>query len=202
MPTPIAEFLFWAAAAVIVVAQFFILRSTRRGMKIGPAGIRLGARVGVRRSLPAICLVGLLVWTWHTMHAGTFNFDAQSSGRRGRARDRRRGAAVAPTEHTLRVRPARAHQAADHLAAARHDRRADVRRGHAVVVGGDLGDDRRLSDGRRRERGEHVSRQRHRRRDGAHEAAADSERPHDAARGDRVRHPDRDAPRRTCSRIS
>jgi len=26
---------------------------------------------------PALCLVGLLVWTWHTMHAGTFDFDAK-----------------------------------------------------------------------------------------------------------------------------
>jgi hypothetical protein len=77
MPTPIAEFLFWTAAAVIVVAQFFILRSTRRGMKLGPpgSGSLLEWSFAI---LPAICLAGLLVWTWYTMHAGTFTFDGKA----------------------------------------------------------------------------------------------------------------------------
>lgn len=77
MPTPVAEFLFWTAAAIIVVAQFFILRSTRRGMKLGPpgSGSLLEWSFAV---LPAICLAGLLVWTWYTMHAGTFSFDAKA----------------------------------------------------------------------------------------------------------------------------
>lgn len=77
MPSAIAEFLFWAAAAVIVVAQFFILRSTRRGMKLGPPGSG-SAREWAFAILPALCLAGLLVWTWYTMHAATFNFDAKA----------------------------------------------------------------------------------------------------------------------------
>ena len=77
MPTPIADFIFWAATAVIIVAQFFILRSTRRGMKIGPPGSS-SMLEGTFAVLPALCLAGLLVWTWHTMHAGTFTFDAKA----------------------------------------------------------------------------------------------------------------------------
>jgi heme/copper-type cytochrome/quinol oxidase subunit 2 len=76
MPTPIAEFLFWAAAAVIVVAQLLIVRSTRRGMKIGPPGS--GSPLEWAFAIvPAICLAGLLVWTWYTMHAGTFSFESK-----------------------------------------------------------------------------------------------------------------------------
>jgi hypothetical protein len=76
MPTTLAEILFGSAAAIIAIAQFFILRSTRRGMKLGPpgSGSLLEWTFAV---LPAVCLVGLLVWTWHTMHAGTFNFDSK-----------------------------------------------------------------------------------------------------------------------------
>ena len=77
MPTPIAEFLFWTAAAVIVVAQILILRSTRRGMKLGPPGSG-SAREWAFAILPAICLAGLLVWTWHTMHAGTVTFESKA----------------------------------------------------------------------------------------------------------------------------
>jgi heme/copper-type cytochrome/quinol oxidase subunit 2 len=77
MPTPIAEFIFWAAAAVIVVAQLLILRSTRRGMKIGPPGS--GSLLEWTFAIaPAICLIGLLFWTWHTMHAGTFHFESKT----------------------------------------------------------------------------------------------------------------------------
>jgi hypothetical protein len=79
MPTPIAEFLFWAATAVIVVMQLFILRSTRRGMKIGPPGSG-SALEWVFAVLPAVCLAALLVWTWHTMHSGTFTFDSRAPG--------------------------------------------------------------------------------------------------------------------------
>ena len=77
MPTPIAEFLFWTASAVIVVMQFFILRSTRRGMRVGPAGSS-SALEWAFAILPAVCLMGLLVWTWYTMHAGIFHFDAKA----------------------------------------------------------------------------------------------------------------------------
>jgi hypothetical protein len=79
MPTPVADFLFWAAAVVIAVSQFFILRSTRRGMKFGPPG-SASALEWTFALLPAICLAGLLVWTWYTMHAGTFRFDAKAPG--------------------------------------------------------------------------------------------------------------------------
>ncbi|MGH7653164.1 MAG: hypothetical protein ACREN6_00745 [Gemmatimonadaceae bacterium] len=79
MPTQLADFLFWAATAVIAVTQFFILRSTRRGMKVGPAGSG-SAREWVFAILPALCLAGLLWWTWYTMHAGTFTFDAKAPG--------------------------------------------------------------------------------------------------------------------------
>jgi hypothetical protein len=75
MPTPIAEFLFWTATAVIVVSQFLILRSTRRGMKVGPPGSG-SALEWAFAIVPALCLAGLLFWTWHAMHAGTFHFNA------------------------------------------------------------------------------------------------------------------------------
>jgi hypothetical protein len=77
MPTPIAEFIYWAAAAVIVIAQLLILRSTRRGMTIGPPGSR-SALEWTFAVLPAICLAAVLVWTWHTMHAGTFSFESKA----------------------------------------------------------------------------------------------------------------------------
>jgi heme/copper-type cytochrome/quinol oxidase subunit 2 len=77
MPTPIAEFLFWTAAAVIAVAQALILRSTRRGMKIGPPGSG-SALEWTFAIVPAICLAGLLVWTWYAMHSGVFTFDAKT----------------------------------------------------------------------------------------------------------------------------
>jgi hypothetical protein len=76
MPTTLAEFLFWSAAAVIMVAQFFILRSTRRGMKTGPAGSG-SALEWAFAIVPAICLIGLLFWTYRTMHAGTFHFESK-----------------------------------------------------------------------------------------------------------------------------
>jgi hypothetical protein len=79
MPTPIAEFLFWLAAIVIVVSQGFILRSTRRGMRVGPPGSG-SALEWAFAIVPAICLLGLLFWTWHTMHAGAFTFDAKVPG--------------------------------------------------------------------------------------------------------------------------
>lgn len=79
MPTPIAEFLFWAATAVIIVMQVFILRSTRRGMKIGPPGSG-SALEWAFAVLPAACLTALLVWTWYTMHSGTFTFDSKAPG--------------------------------------------------------------------------------------------------------------------------
>ena len=77
MPSPAAEFLFWAAALVIVVSQVLILRSTRRGMRAGPAGSG-SALEWAFAILPAICLVALLIRTWHAMHAGTFQFESKA----------------------------------------------------------------------------------------------------------------------------
>jgi hypothetical protein len=77
MPTPIAEVLFWAAAAVMAVAQVLILRSTRRGMKLGPPG-SASALEWAFAIFPALCLIGLLVWTWHTMHSGAFSFEVKA----------------------------------------------------------------------------------------------------------------------------
>jgi hypothetical protein len=77
MPTPLAEFIFWLAVAVIAAAQGLILRSTRRGMKLGPPGSG-SALEWAFAIVPAVCLVGLLVWTWYTMHAGAFSFQAKA----------------------------------------------------------------------------------------------------------------------------
>ena len=63
-----------------------------------------------------------------------------------------------------------------------------------------LGAAGRLSHGGRRERGEHVHRQRHRWAHGAHASASDSERAHGSARGARVRNSARDVARRRSSR--
>jgi hypothetical protein len=77
MPSPIAEALFWMATAIIAVAQLFILRSTRRGMRIGPSGSD-SVLEWAFAIVPALCLAAILFWTWHTMHAGTFHFDAKA----------------------------------------------------------------------------------------------------------------------------
>jgi hypothetical protein len=79
MPTQLADFLFWTATAIIAVTQVLILRSTLRGMRVGPPGSG-SVREWTFAILPAICLAALLVWTWHTMHAGVFKFDAKAPG--------------------------------------------------------------------------------------------------------------------------
>ena len=61
---------------------------------------------------------------------------------------------------------------------------------------------RRLPDGRRRERGEHVHGPRHRRPHGAHAAASDPERTHARRGGARVRRAAARRRRRSCSRTS
>jgi hypothetical protein len=77
MPTPLAELLFSAAAAVIVVTQALILRSTRRGMRLGPpgSGSLLEWTFAV---VPALCLVATLLWTWRVMHPDTVRVEGRA----------------------------------------------------------------------------------------------------------------------------
>jgi hypothetical protein len=70
MSTAISESLFWLAVTAIAIAQFLILRSTRRGMRRGPAGSRSVLEWGYA-VLPGVGLALMLVWTWRTMHTVT-----------------------------------------------------------------------------------------------------------------------------------
>jgi len=59
--------MFAVAATAIVVAQYFILRSTRRGMAFG--GRRAAPLLEWMYAIvPALALVVVLAWTWRTMH--------------------------------------------------------------------------------------------------------------------------------------
>ena len=79
MASSLANFVFWIAAVTIVCAQFLILRSTRRGMRLGPpgSGSFLEWSYAV---LPVIAVAVLLVFTWRTMHPDTFRVDAIAPG--------------------------------------------------------------------------------------------------------------------------
>lgn len=80
MATQLADYLFYLVAALIAVAQAFILRSTARGMQHGPDAAAEPSRTGVvpgpRNAalewtyaiVPAIALALLLVLAWRTMH--------------------------------------------------------------------------------------------------------------------------------------
>ena len=75
MASTLANFVFWIAAVAIVLSQIFILRSTRRGMRLGP----LGSGSWLEWSyalLPVIVVAVLLVFTWRAMHPDTFRVDA------------------------------------------------------------------------------------------------------------------------------
>lgn len=76
MATNLSKFLFWLAAGCILVAQVFILRSTRRGMlhspQRGSAVLEWGYAI-----LPGIALALTLLWTWRTMQGGTVRFEAR-----------------------------------------------------------------------------------------------------------------------------
>jgi hypothetical protein len=76
MATTLSEVLFWLAVAAIAIAQGFILRSTRRGMRQGPARGRSALEWGYA-VVPGIALVVVLVWTWHTMHNATVHVEAR-----------------------------------------------------------------------------------------------------------------------------
>jgi hypothetical protein len=75
MSTALTDALFAAAATAIVVAQLFILRSTRRGMALGG---RRGAPVleWLYAIVPALALLAVLAWTWRTMHPAGGRADA------------------------------------------------------------------------------------------------------------------------------
>ena len=75
MASSLANFIFWIAAVAIVAAQILILRSTRRGMRLGPpgSGSWLEWTFAV---LPVIAVAVLLVFTWRAMHPETFRVDA------------------------------------------------------------------------------------------------------------------------------
>jgi heme/copper-type cytochrome/quinol oxidase subunit 2 len=67
MATSISDLIFWICAATILVAQVMILRSTRRGMLIGPASARTPLEWAFAVG-PAVAMLLLLIATWRTMH--------------------------------------------------------------------------------------------------------------------------------------
>lgn len=67
MATSISDLIFWICAAAILVAQVMILRSTRRGMLIGPASARTPLEWAFAVG-PAVAVILLLIATWRTMH--------------------------------------------------------------------------------------------------------------------------------------
>ena len=75
MATLLADALFWIAAVAILVSQALILRSTRRGMRHGPAGsdspLEWAFAIG-----PAVVIVAVLFWTRQAMHPEQVNFRA------------------------------------------------------------------------------------------------------------------------------
>jgi hypothetical protein len=78
MATTISDALFWLAVAAIAIAQFRILRSTRRGMRRGPS--RSGSLLEWGYALlPGIALALTLAWTWRTMHDVTSRLEAHPS---------------------------------------------------------------------------------------------------------------------------
>ena len=75
MASTLANFVFWIAAVAIVLSQIFILRSTRRGMRLGPPGSGSWLE-WTYAVLPVIAVAVLLVFTWRAMHPDTFRVDA------------------------------------------------------------------------------------------------------------------------------
>jgi heme/copper-type cytochrome/quinol oxidase subunit 2 len=70
MAGPLADAFFVIAVLATVVAHWFILRSTVRGMRIGGSA-RRGVWEWVWAFLPAISLVVLFAFTWRAMHPST-----------------------------------------------------------------------------------------------------------------------------------
>jgi hypothetical protein len=71
-----AQVMFWIAAVATVTAHLFIVRSTLRAIKASPVGSPArGVWEYIWAFLPALCIVGLLVATWMTMHPTTFSIE-------------------------------------------------------------------------------------------------------------------------------
>ncbi len=75
MATPLADAIFWIAALAILGSQLLILRSTRRGMRQGPAGAG-SAREWAFAIGPAIVIVAVLFWTRQAMYPEQVRFRA------------------------------------------------------------------------------------------------------------------------------
>jgi hypothetical protein len=75
MSTPVGDTIFWTATILIAIAQFMILRSTRRGMRRGPSG-SASATEWAYALVPIVMLIMALVATRHRMHPETVKFQA------------------------------------------------------------------------------------------------------------------------------
>lgn len=79
MATTLSDVLFALCAVAIATAQWFILRSTRRGMTYAgahedaarPGPSRHAALEWLYAVVPALVLAALLVFTWRAMHPDT-----------------------------------------------------------------------------------------------------------------------------------
>lgn len=78
MAGPLADLFFGAAVLATVVAHWFILRSTVRGMRSGTAA--RGAWEWVWAFLPALSLVVLFAFTWRTMHPTSLTIQLPANG--------------------------------------------------------------------------------------------------------------------------
>ena len=74
MATQLADYLFFAIAAAIAIAQAFILRSTARGMKHAGAPAR-PALEWTYAIVPALALVALLFFSWTAMHPSVLHVE-------------------------------------------------------------------------------------------------------------------------------
>jgi len=71
---PLADTLFWIAVAAMIVAHWFVFRSTVRGMRAGGRRAR-GFWEWVWALLPTFALALLLIFTWREMHPGAMTFE-------------------------------------------------------------------------------------------------------------------------------
>lgn len=80
MASSLADLLFAACAAAIVIAQALILVSTARGIREA-RGRALGARPAVEWAyaiVPAVGLAALLLFAWRAMHPETLRVEGVS----------------------------------------------------------------------------------------------------------------------------
>ena len=76
MATAFSDVIFVACAIAIAVSQWFILRSTGRGMRYADAhpdgaGQNRAALEWLYAIVPALALVAMLGFSWRAMHPGT-----------------------------------------------------------------------------------------------------------------------------------